>query len=101
MLAVLRKIGAANRGGEQVPQDSIARKDPRLGKLLDGIVRLAAGDLDARIEVSDARDEIDAVIMGTNLLAEDLQIAYAEMEQRVAARTRQLHEAHREMQHMA
>ncbi|RWW96410.1 EAL domain-containing protein [Paenarthrobacter ureafaciens] len=102
MLAVLRKIGAANTGGDQVPQeDSIAGKDPRLGKLLDGIVRLAAGDLDARMEVSDARDEIDAVIMGTNLLAEDLQIAYAELEQRVAARTRQLHEAHREMQHMA
>ncbi|MEV7606292.1 EAL domain-containing protein [Paenarthrobacter sp. NPDC089322] len=75
--------------------------DPRLALLLDGIVRLAAGDLNARIEVSDARDEIDAVIMGTNLLAEDLQIIYAELEQRVEARTQQLHEAHREMQHMA
>ena len=75
--------------------------DPRLGLLLDGIVRLAAGDLNTRIEISDARDEIDAVIMGTNLLAEDLQIIYEELEQRVAARTRQLHEAHREMQHMA
>lgn len=39
--------------------------------------------------------------MGTNLLAEDLQIVYEELEQRVAARTRQLHEAHREMQRMA
>lgn len=75
--------------------------DPRLGLLLDGIVKLAAGDLNARIEVSDARDEIDAVIMGTNLLAEDLQIIYAELEQRVAARTQQLHDAHREMQLMA
>ncbi|MFJ4029130.1 putative bifunctional diguanylate cyclase/phosphodiesterase [Paenarthrobacter sp. NPDC089989] len=82
-------------------EKSGAGNDPRLGLLLEGIIKLAAGDLDARIEVSDARDEIDAVIMGTNLLAEDLQIIYAELEERVAARTKQLHEAHREMQHMA
>ncbi|GAP55282.1 protein involved in cyclic nucleotide biosynthetic process [Arthrobacter sp. Hiyo6] len=58
--------------------------DPRLGQLLDGIVRLAAGELDSRIEVSPARDELDAVIMGTNLLAEDLQIMYQELEQRLS-----------------
>ncbi|MGR0159208.1 putative bifunctional diguanylate cyclase/phosphodiesterase [Paenarthrobacter nitroguajacolicus] len=75
--------------------------DPRLGLLLEGIVRLAAGDLNTRIKVSDARDEIDAVIMGTNLLAEDLQIVYEELEQRVQARTQQLHEAHLAMQRMA
>jgi diguanylate cyclase (GGDEF)-like protein len=75
--------------------------DPRLGKLLDGIVRLAAGELDTRIEISPARDEIDALIMGTNLLAEDLQIMYQELEQRVASRTQALHRAHQEMQHMA
>jgi diguanylate cyclase (GGDEF)-like protein len=75
--------------------------DPRLGLLLEGIVRLAAGDLNTRIEVSEARDEIDAVIMGTNLLAEDLQIVYEELEQRVQARTQQLNEAHLAMQHMA
>jgi diguanylate cyclase len=75
--------------------------DPRLGQLLEGIVRLAAGDLTTRIEISEARDEIDAVIMGTNLLAEDLQIVYEELEQRVQARTQQLNEAHRAMQRMA
>ncbi|MFE4196466.1 putative bifunctional diguanylate cyclase/phosphodiesterase [Paenarthrobacter sp. NPDC056912] len=75
--------------------------DPRLGLLLEGIVRLAAGDLNTRIEVSAARDEIDAVIMGTNLLAEDLQIIYEELDQRVQARTQQLNEAHMAMQHMA
>ena len=75
--------------------------DPRLGKLLDGIVRLAAGELHSRIEVSSARDELDAVIMGTNLLAEDLQIMYQELEQRVELRTRLLNEAHLEMQKMA
>jgi PleD family two-component response regulator len=75
--------------------------DPRLGKLLDGIVRLAAGELHSRIEISEARDELDAVIMGTNLLAEDLQIIYQELEQRVELRTRMLNAAHEELQQMA
>lgn len=75
--------------------------DPRLELLLEGIVRLAAGDLSTRVEVSEARDEIDAVIMGTNLLAEDLQIVYEELEQRVQARTQQLNEAHLAMRRMA
>ncbi|MFJ6535656.1 putative bifunctional diguanylate cyclase/phosphodiesterase [Paenarthrobacter sp. NPDC091711] len=81
--------------------ESYSANDPRLGLLLEGIVRLAAGDLNTRIPVSEARDEIDAVIMGTNLLAEDLQIVYEELEQRVEARTQQLNEAHLAMQHMA
>lgn len=75
--------------------------DPRLSQLLEGIVRLASGDLSSRIEVSEARDELDAIIMGTNLLAEDLQIIYEELEQRVQVRTQLLHEAHLEMQKMA
>ncbi|MEA3551905.1 MULTISPECIES: putative bifunctional diguanylate cyclase/phosphodiesterase [Micrococcaceae] len=78
-----------------------ADNDPRLSRLLEGIVRLASGDLTSRIEVSPARDELDAIIMGTNLLAEDLQIIYEELEQRVQVRTRLLHEAHLEMQKMA
>jgi diguanylate cyclase (GGDEF)-like protein len=75
--------------------------DPRLRQLLDGIVRLAAGELHSRIEVSPARDELDAIIMGTNLLAEDLQIIYEELEQRVESRTKLLHQAHEEMRVMA
>ncbi|MET4145352.1 EAL domain-containing protein [Arthrobacter sp. UYCo732] len=78
-----------------------ADNDPRLSQLLEGIVRLASGDLQSRIEVSPARDELDAIIMGTNLLAEDLEIIYEELEQRVEDRTQLLHEAHREMQKMA
>lgn len=78
-----------------------ADDDPRLSQLLEGIVRLASGDLSSRIEVSPARDELDAIIMGTNLLAEDLQIIYQELEQRVRVRTQLLHEAHLEMQKMA
>jgi diguanylate cyclase (GGDEF)-like protein len=78
-----------------------ADDDPRLSQLLEGIVRLASGDLSSRIEVSPARDELDAIIMGTNLLAEDLQIIYQELEQRVQVRTQLLHEAHLKMQKMA
>ncbi|MFJ5862017.1 putative bifunctional diguanylate cyclase/phosphodiesterase [Pseudarthrobacter sp. NPDC092439] len=78
-----------------------ADNDPRLSHLLEGIVRLASGDLSSRIEVSPARDDLDAIIMGTNLLAEDLQIIYEELEQRVQVRTQMLHEAHLEMQKMA
>ncbi|GGH95686.1 putative bifunctional diguanylate cyclase/phosphodiesterase [Arthrobacter liuii] len=78
-----------------------ADDDPRLSQLLEGIVRLASGDLTSRIEVSPARDELDAIIMGTNLLAEDLQIIYEELEQRVQVRTQLLHKAHLEMQKMA
>ncbi len=78
-----------------------AENDPRLSQLLEGIVRLASGDLSSRIEVSESRDELDAIIMGTNLLAEDLQIIYEELEQRVQVRTQLLHEAHLEMQKMA
>ena len=78
-----------------------ADNDPRVSQLLEGIVRLASGDLSSRIEVSPARDELDAIIMGTNLLAEDLQIIYEELEQRVEVRTKLLHEAHLEMQKMA
>ena len=59
-----------------------ADDDPRLSQLLEGIVRLASGDLSSRIEVSNARDELDAIITGTNLLAEDLQIIYEELVQR-------------------
>jgi diguanylate cyclase (GGDEF)-like protein len=78
-----------------------ADNDPRLSRLLDGIVRLASGDLQSRIEVSPARDELDAIIMGTNMLAEDLQIIYQELEHRVEVRTQLLREAHLEMQEMA
>jgi diguanylate cyclase (GGDEF)-like protein len=78
-----------------------AEDDPRISQLLDGIVRLAAGELHSRIEVSPARDELDAIIMGTNLLAEDLQIIYQELEQRVESRTQALHQAHEEMRTMA
>jgi diguanylate cyclase (GGDEF)-like protein len=75
--------------------------DPRLQQLVDGMVRLAGGDLTTRIQPSSARDDIDAVITGVNLLAEELQLSYMELEQRVEQRTAELRQAHRDMSRMA
>jgi hypothetical protein len=47
-------------------------KDPRIDRILDHIMALASGHLDARLDASDARDELDAIITGLNLLAEEL-----------------------------
>jgi len=46
--------------------------DRRLDAIVDLIVELASGNLRARLEPSPARDAIDAVITGINLLADEL-----------------------------
>ncbi|ASD22857.1 diguanylate phosphodiesterase [Cryobacterium sp. LW097] len=75
--------------------------DPRLQQLVEGVVRLAAGDLDARIEPSDLRDDIDAVITGVNLLAEELSYIYSNLEQQVSDRTAMLQQTQAELEQMA
>lgn len=75
--------------------------DPRLQELVEGIVRLAAGDLEARLVASENGDEIDAVITGINLLAEELGHIHAELEERVAARTAMLRRTQVELELMA
>lgn len=75
--------------------------DPRLAMLVDGIVRLSRGDLSSRISPSTARDEVDAVITGVNLLAEELEQVYRQLEERVESRTAMLHQAHLDMKRMA
>lgn len=64
--------------------------DGRLDELVDLIVLLSSGDLSARLEPSPARDSLDAIITGINLLAEELELT---MEQRVAERTFVLEQA--------
>jgi light-regulated signal transduction histidine kinase (bacteriophytochrome) len=49
----------------------VTSTDPRLGLLLEQIIQLSTGDLTARGEVSEAGDEVDAVIAAVNMLAED------------------------------
>ncbi|MCC3277265.1 EAL domain-containing protein [Arthrobacter sp. zg-Y20] len=78
-----------------------AYNDDRLNKIVEGIVSIAAGDLSARIPISAARDQVDAVSTGINLLAAELDDIYRDFEQRVENRTEELREAHAQMQHMA
>lgn len=75
--------------------------DPRLGMLVDGIVRLSRGELSTRMKPSPARDDVDAVITGVNLLAEELELVYRQFEKRVENRTAMLHQAHLDMKRMA
>lgn len=55
-----------------------ADEDRRLEELVDGIAILSSGDLSNRLPVSAARDGIDAVTTGINLLAEGLEEQVAE-----------------------
>jgi len=75
--------------------------DPRLHTLVEGIVRIASGDLSTRIPHSGARDDVAAVIAGINLMADDLQTIYQELEERVESRTAMLRQAQVELERMA
>jgi len=75
--------------------------DRRLDELVDLIVKLASGNLSARLAASDARDSVDAVITGINLLAEELDVMYKTLEHRVAERTADLEQARRDMERLA
>jgi len=72
-----------------------------LEQLVDLIVRLAAGDLSARLEPSEAADSVDAVITGINLLADELDHIYRTLEDRVAERTFALDQARIELERLA
>jgi len=49
----------------------VSSADPRLARLLEQIIQLSTGDLTVRGELSEAGDEIDAVIAALNMLTED------------------------------
>ena len=74
-----------------------ADDDRRLEELVDSIVILSSGDLSHRLQLSPARDGIDAVSTGINLLAEELQSMYEGLEVRVAERTALLEAAKAEL----
>jgi C4-dicarboxylate-specific signal transduction histidine kinase len=61
-------------------------KDSRIEEILDLIMQLASGNLEARGTPSGLSDEIDAIIIGLNMLAEEFStqhIALTEAEQRL------------------
>jgi signal transduction histidine kinase/DNA-binding response OmpR family regulator len=60
------------------------------------LTSLAAGDLDARGARTPDDEDLDAVIVGINMLAEELGAHRAELEQRVQSRTIELEAARKE-----
>ncbi len=75
--------------------------DDRLGQLVELVVELASGDRGARMTPSPASDEIDAVVVGINMLAEELQALDADLEARVTERTLQLEQAQLQLERLA
>lgn len=75
--------------------------DDRLDRLVELVVQLASGELDVRMAPSAAADAVDAVIVGINMLAEELQALYAGLEARVAERTGMLQQAQRQLERLA
>ena len=63
--------------------------------VIELLTRLAAGDLDARGARTDDED-LDAVVVGINMLAEELEANRSELEQRVLNRTMELEVARKE-----
>jgi diguanylate cyclase (GGDEF)-like protein len=59
----------------------------RVAVVVELLTRLASGDFAARGISSAAEDDIDAVIVGINMLAEELEASRNELEQRVLDRT--------------
>jgi diguanylate cyclase len=76
-------------------------RDDRLEELVELVVSLASGDRTARMAPSPASDEIDAVIVGINMMAEELQALNTDLEARVAERTLQLEQAQSQLRRLA
>lgn len=62
-------------------------EDLQLDQLLEFVSKLASGDLSARLEFSDQAASLEAVGVGLNMLAEELEVLYTGLEQHVAERT--------------
>ena len=71
--------------------------DGRFDAVIGLLTRLAAGQLEARGTPSEFDDDIDAVIVGINMLAEELQASHDEMEGRVLERTQELQQLNRDI----
>ena len=66
-----------------------------IDRIIELLTSLAAGDLEAR-GARTADDDLDAVVVGINMLAEELSANRSELEQRVASRTAELEVARKE-----
>jgi len=75
--------------------------DERWGRVVDFVVALASGGLATRLDPSPASDAVDAVIVGLNMLADELEVLYTDLEGCVAERTAQLEDTRRQLEHLA
>ena len=75
------------------PQGTLLVERARLEHLLARIQRIAVGEITERLEVSPARDELDALAYAINVLIDELQWTTARMREVQAARAAELHEA--------
>lgn len=65
----------------------------RINQIIDALLRIANKDFGQPLEPSDQRDELDAIIIGINAMAEDLSTNLQMLDRRVAERTRDLKSA--------
>ncbi len=65
----------------------------RINQIFDGLLRIANEDFSQPLQPSDQRDELDAIIIGINAMAEDLSTNLQVLDRRVAERTRDLKSA--------
>ena len=74
-----------------------ATDEPRIHRIVDAILRIADMDFNTLLHPSSRRDEIDAIIMGINAMASELETTYATLDRRVSDRTRLLEAARDQM----
>jgi len=65
----------------------------RINQIIEALLRIANKDFSRPLEPSDQRDELDAIIIGINAMAEDLSTNLQLLDRRVADRTRDLKSA--------
>lgn len=75
--------------------------DPRIEQIVQAILKIADMDFNTGLRPGSRRDEIDAIIMGINAMANELQVAYTALDQRVAERTAMLEKARDRMELLA
>lgn len=57
----------------KINKQYIMSTDKRIDKISHQLVKLASGDFNTRLSTSEALDDIDAIILGINMLGEELQ----------------------------
>ncbi|MFB0833942.1 putative bifunctional diguanylate cyclase/phosphodiesterase [Arthrobacter halodurans] len=75
--------------------------DARIEQIVGAILGIADGRFDTGLEPGPCRDEIDAIMVGINSMASELERTYRDLDERVAERTALLEQARDKMQVLA